>query len=141
MKVDANRPVGTSGVRKDGKSKSAGGFADNLRTEDDAPAAAVSAAPALTGISALMALQEVPDAMAGRKRAVARGNQLLDRLDDLKRGMLLGRIGADKLGDLARLAAQSATEVEDPGLRDVLQEIELRARVELAKLQTPGEQG
>jgi hypothetical protein len=139
MKVDANRPVGTSGVRKDGKSKSAGGFADSLRIEEEAPATAVTAAPALSGITALMALQEVPDATAGRKRAVARGAQLLDRLEDLKRGMLLGRISADKLGDLARLAAQSAAEVDDSGLRDVLQEIELRARVELAKLQTPGE--
>src|ERR1700735_1519540 len=139
MKVDANRPVGTSGVRKEGKTKSAGGFADNLRTEEEAPAAAVTAAPAMSGISALMALQEVPDAMAGRKRAVARGTQLLDRLEDLKRGMLLGHISADKLGDLARLAGQSAAQVDDPGLRDVLQEIELRARVELAKLQTSGD--
>jgi Class II flagellar assembly regulator len=135
MKVEANRPVGTSGVRKDGKTKSTGGFADNLRTEDEAPVAGVTATPALTGIDALMALQEVPDAMAGRKRALARGDRLLDRLDDLRRGLLLGHISIDKLSDLARLAAESSAQVDDPDLRDVLQEIELRARVELAKLE------
>jgi|HubBroStandDraft_1064217.scaffolds.fasta_scaffold00043_72 hypothetical protein len=139
MKVEANRPVGAAGVRKDGKSKSAGGFADNLRSEAEAPVGTVAAAPAASGIDALMALQEVPDATAERKRAVVRGDRLLDRLDDLKRGMLLGRLGADKLADLARLAAQSATQITDPGLRDVLQEIELRARVELAKLQSADE--
>jgi hypothetical protein len=135
MKVEANRPVGTSGVRKDGKTKSAGGFADSLRTEEEAPAAGVMATPVLSGIEALMALQEVPDAMAGRKRALARGDRLLDRLDDLRRGLLLGHISAEKLADLARLAAESSDQVDDPTLRDVLQEIELRARVEMAKLE------
>jgi len=139
MKVEANRPVGTSGIRKDGKSKSAGGFADNLRTEEEAPVASVQAAPALSGIEALMALQEVPDAMVERKRAVARGDRLLDRLDDLRRGLLLGHISADKLSDLARLAAESSARIEDPDLREILQEIELRARVELAKLQSAEE--
>jgi hypothetical protein len=139
MKVEANRPVGTSGVRKDGKSKSGTGFADSLRTEEDAPVAGVMASPTLTGIDALMALQEMPDATAQRKRAVARGEQLLDRLEDLKRGMLLGRLAVDKLHDLARLAAQSASGIDDPDLRDLLQEIELRARVELAKLQRTAE--
>jgi hypothetical protein len=134
MKVEANRSVGTAGIRKDGKSKSTSGFADNLRTEEEAPASAVTATPVLSGIEALMALQEVPDAMAKRKRALARGDRLLDRLDDLRRGLLLGHISRDKLSDLARLAGESSAEVEDPGLRDVLQEIELRAQVELAKL-------
>jgi hypothetical protein len=139
MKVEANRPVGTSGVRKDGKSKGASGFADNLRTEEEAPVSGIMTTPALSGIEALMALQEVPDATAERKRAVARGDRLLDRLDDLRRGLLLGHISADKLADLARLAGDSSAQTDDPNLRDVLQEIELRAKVELAKLQSAEE--
>jgi hypothetical protein len=139
MKVEANRSVGTQGVRKDGKSKSSSGFAENLRVDDDAAAAGVSATPALSGVEALFALQEVPDATAERKRAAARGDQLLDRLDDLKMGLLLGHISRDKLADLARLARQSSDNVSDPNLKEVLQEIELRARVELAKLQARDE--
>ena len=137
MKVEANRSVGTAGVRKDGKGKTTGGFADNLRTEEAAPAASVTAPTMLTGIEALMALQEVPDATAERKRAVAHGDRLLDRLDDLQRGLLLGRISQDKLADLARLAKESSAQTADPALRDVLEAIELRARVELAKLENP----
>ncbi len=139
MKVEANRSVGATGVRKDGKTKSSSGFADNLRTEEEAPASAVSGTAALSGIDVLMALQEVPDAMAKRKRALARGDKLLDRLDDLRRGMLLGHFSHDKLSELARMAGESAAEVDDPKLRDVLQEIELRAQVELAKLSSSGE--
>jgi hypothetical protein len=135
MKVEANRSVGTAGVRKDGKGKTSSGFADNLRTEETAPAASVTAPTMLTGIDALMALQEVPDATAERKRAVARGDRLLDRLDDLRRGLLLGRMSQEKLAELARLAGESSAQTADPALRDVLQEIELRARVELAKLE------
>ena len=135
MKVEANRPVGTQGVRKDGKGKSSSGFADNLQVGAESAAASVSAAPALTGVEALFALQEVPDATGDRKRAAARGDQMLDRLDDLRKGLLLGRISPDKLADLARLARESSANVSDPQLRDVLQEIELRAQVELAKLQ------
>jgi hypothetical protein len=60
---------------------------------------------------------------------------MLDRLDDLKRGLLLGSIGRDKLADLARLAREGSAQISDPQVRDVLQEIELRARVELAKLE------
>jgi hypothetical protein len=139
MKVEANRSVGTAGIRKDGKTKSTSGFADNLRTEEEAPASAVTATPVLSGIEALMALQEVPDAMAKRKRALARGDKLLDRLDDIKRGLLLGHMSRDKLADLARMANESAEQVDDPALRDVLQEIELRAQVELAKLSSSAE--
>jgi len=139
MKVEANRPAGAAGIRKDGKTKSTSGFADSLRTEEEAPASAVTATPVLSGIEALMALQEVPDAMAKRKRALARGDKMLDRLDDLRRGLLLGHISHDKLSDLARMAGESAAEVDDPTLRDILQEIELRAQVELAKLSNSGE--
>jgi hypothetical protein len=83
----------------------------------------------------LFALQEVPDATAGRKRALARGHRLLDRLDELRLGLLLGHIARDKLADLARLARDGGQEVDDPNLREILAEIELRAEVELAKLQ------
>jgi hypothetical protein len=99
----------------------------------------VTATPVLSGIEALMALQEVPDAMAQRKRALARGDRMLDRLDDLRRGLLLGHISRDKLSDLARLAGESSSQVDDPALAEVLQEIELRAQVELAKLSESGE--
>lgn len=137
MKIDPNRPVGTGPVRRDGKVSGGSGFADNLPVGDggDQGPAAVAPSKALAGLEALFALQEVPDATAGRKRALARGHKLLDRLDDLRLGLLLGHIARDKLAELARLAREGSQEVDDPTLREILSEIELRAEVELAKLQ------
>lgn len=134
MKIDSNRPVGTAGIRKDGKRASSSGFADNLRGEAEVESASVSSTPLLSGIDALFSLQEVPDSMAEKRRAVVRADEMLDRLEDLKRGLLIGSIGIDKLTELARLAKEGAVKVEDPKIRDLLGEIELRARVELAKL-------
>lgn len=136
MKVERGRSVGsTGGTAKGGKSQGSSGFADSLRVGEEAPVAAVSSSPILTGIDAIFALQEVPDALAERKQALARGDQLLDRLDDLRQGLLVGRVSQDRMADLARLARESSAKVSDPKIREVLQEIELRAQVELAKLQ------
>jgi len=90
---------------------------------------------ALSGLEALFALQEVPDATTGRKRALARGTKLLDRLDDLRVGLLLGHISRDKLSELAQLAREGSQGLDDPELREILEEIELRAAVELAKFE------
>jgi hypothetical protein len=135
MKVDANRSVGTTGVRKDSKSGAASGFADNLRVDTATAPAAVSGAAMVSGLDGLFALQEVSDSTAQDRKALVRGDEILDRLEDLRRGLLLGRIGQDKLAQLARLASESAAQANDPKLRELLQEIDLRAQVEMAKLQ------
>jgi hypothetical protein len=49
--------------------------------------------------------------------------------------LLLGSIAPSKLNDLARLAKEGSATIADPKVREVLQDIELRARVELAKLE------
>ncbi len=136
MKIEANRPVGSGAIRKEAKTAKSSEFAESLNVDADSDVAvsAVGGAAALSSIDALFALQEVPDATDARKRAVRRGNQMLERLEDLKRGLLLGTIGRDKLADLAHLAREGSREIDDPGLKEVLQEIELRAEVELAKL-------
>ena len=64
---------------------------------------------------------------------MARGGRLLDRLDAVKLA-LLGDGGADAaLLGLARAAAESREAVDDPRLCEVLDAIETRAAVELAK--------
>jgi len=135
MKVETSRPAGATGVRGGAKAKGSG-FADNLHV-DAAPApAGVAAPPSVTGIDALFALQEVPDAAGGRSKGLARADQLLDRLDDLRRGLLLGHVSRERLSDLARLAREGSEQVDDPRIRDLLGDIELRARVELEKLRS-----
>ncbi len=131
MRVDGNRPIRPAATRRDDKSGvgGAGSFAEALGVE---PAAA-----ATSGVGALFALQEVPDAMARRRKAMARAGKMLDRLDSLQLGLLEGAIDPASLAELASAARSAREETGDPALQGVLDEIELRAAVELAKL-SPG---
>jgi hypothetical protein len=134
MKIDANRPVGAGAIRKDAKTGKSSDFADNLSVQSQESPAPAAAASSVASIDALFALQEVPDATQERKRQLKRGDKMLERLEDLRRGLLLGTISQDKLTELAHLAREGSRSVDDPRLREVLEEIELRAEVELAKL-------
>jgi Class II flagellar assembly regulator len=94
-------------------------------------AQAMGTAP-LTSVGALLALQSVDDALTGRRRAIRRGNEVLDTLDDLKLDLLAGTTDAAKLRRLVRLM-EDRPRTGDADVDGVLDEIELRARVELAK--------
>ena len=94
------------------------------------------AAPITGGVSALMALQGVEDATERRRRAIRRGGGLLDRLDELKLALLNGQDGAPALERLARSLREERPDDGDPGLKGVLDQIDLRAAVEMAKAET-----
>lgn len=94
-----------------------------------------SAAPprATSGIDALLAMQGVEDSTERRRRSVARGQTALDVLDDLKIGLLAGSFDSTTVARLRTAAADLKATSGDPGLDQVLSEIELRVEVELAK--------
>ena len=109
--------------------------------EAGAGAAAVSAsvtarpASAIAPLDALMALQTVDDPAGRRARAVRRGSDILDDLDTLKLDILSGRVPRRTLARLVdRIEAERAGS-GDADLDALLDDIELRARVELAKLE------
>jgi hypothetical protein len=110
---------------------SSGGFF--ISDESAAPHAAAAQPTAPTaGIAALLALQAVEDPLFARKKAIRRGNALLDTLETIKADLLLGRVSEGRLNQLMVLIGQ-ARERGLAGLDHVLDDIELRARVELAK--------
>jgi hypothetical protein len=109
------------------------GFAAHLPS-DEGHAAAIGSVTRIAPTHNLLALQEVADATQSRRRAVKRGNDLLDRLDEIRHGLLLGTISPDRLVVLARNLREQRANIDDPQLIAVLDEIELRAAVELAKL-------
>jgi hypothetical protein len=88
----------------------------------------------IAAVDTLIALQAVPDSLAGRAKAARRGRDMLDLLDDVRDGMLSGAVSRATLTRLVALVEVKREEFVDPGLSAVLDEIELRARVELAKL-------
>ena len=107
-----------------------------FRLGETAGAARAATAPVVSGpasIGALLALQAVGDAVEGRRRqAVRRGRTLLDTLEEMRADLLAGRMNPAMLD---RLAAILAEEREAAGAQvdALLDDIELRVRVELAK--------
>ncbi len=130
--VSSPRTSATKRSERSGSAK-AGDFAQALGSEKAVPAGLESAAP-LGALDALVALQEVDDPTTGRAKAQQRGEDLLDRLDQLRMGLLLGRVSISELERLSILVNRETAATADPRLREILSEIELRAAVELAKL-------
>lgn len=133
MKVTgASGPSSSSASRP---SKAASGFSVPT-AGGSAPASATASAASVSGVadvSALMALQGVEDATERRRRAIRRGGGLLDRLDELKLALLSGEAGEGALERLSRSLREDRPIDADPGLNSLLDQIDLRAAVELAK--------
>jgi hypothetical protein len=127
----------TSKTAKTAKS-SAGGFAENLASLDQATEepAAVDTPSAVSGIAALLVTQGVGDSLEreARRKMVQYGEDLLDKLEELRHGLLIGSIPKEKLIVMAQMVRSRRDSVPDPHLASLLDEIELRVEVELAKL-------
>lgn len=151
MKVDGpGKTNATTGAKKAGAAKRSGGasFASSLNSSDGSDSVEKTAAASggmVGAVDALIALQEVEepdrteadDALSGDREQRARqwGRDMLDGLEEIRVGLLLGRIPTDRLNEIAKAASQGKTKSNDPRLAAILEEIEVRALVELAKLQ------
>lgn len=106
----------------------------------DAGAAAqggsVASSAPLAGLDAILTLQAGEEApQERRRRSVKRGHDLLDGLDRLKAALLGGRVATQELRTIANRLAERAGSSGDPRLDALMSEIELRAAVELAKIE------
>lgn len=95
-------------------------------------AVAPQAASAATEIDAILALQAVEDPVLKKRKAVKRGHALLDDLEALKADLLVGMVSESRLESLL-IQVRHAREQIDPKLDAIVEDIELRALVELAK--------
>ena len=114
-------------------SRPAGSTKFSLGATSSREAARANAAAPLATLDAILMLQE-EDPRERRRRQAKRGQDLLEGLDKLKAGLLTGTIPAHDLEALSRQLAANAGGTGDPGLDEALSAIELRVRVELAKL-------
>ncbi|WP_412558706.1 flagellar assembly protein FliX [Thalassospira sp. MIT1370] len=145
MKVSGSKTTGTSGTSRKKASGSSGGsgFADTMRSLDSSGDAGGSVGVHSTGsvsaLDALLALQQSGDALdSPRKAAVLRAKSLLEQLEAVRDGLLSGALSGPRLKQLVGLMDQQREMIDDPELSAVLDEIDLRARVELAKLEVSG---
>ena len=124
-------PSASAGVRKSGGDFS---LSSSGSAQKSAGPAQAGSASGLFGMDALLALQGEEDVLVGRRRRqIKRSNDILDALDDLKVSVLSGEIDDEALLRLQANIAASREDIEDDKLQGVLNEIETRAFVELAK--------
>jgi len=139
MKIQGPNPL-RKPAPKSGKPAQGGdgtGFARELAglANEARAAGTVGNAAPVGALDTLLAVQQAAgDDRGNRHQAGARAAGLLDRLDELRRHILAGAVPRDRLEALARAAAAARPQVDDPRLAEVLDEIDLRAQVELAKL-------
>lgn len=136
MKVDGSTPLRGPSAGRPARPASGSGFADALEgLSGGAAETRRTGGPAAVGaLDALLAVQEVDDRAARRRQARKRGEALLDALEGLRRDLLLGAVPRDRLAAIARRIREQRTVIDDPKLTAILDEIDLRAQVELAKL-------
>jgi hypothetical protein len=133
MKVSG--PSGPSSAPGPRPARASGGFSvsSSASTAAASAAAPASSAGGVANVSALMALQGVEDVIERRRRAIRRGGGLLDRLEELKLALLDGEAGEAALDRLSRTLREERPIDADDGLNALLDQIDLRAAVELAK--------
>lgn len=140
MKIEGSGPLrGSSTVRRTGRSDGtgSGSFAKQLTNDADAaPTQGVGPTAATHGVTGVLALQEVDDATARASRGKMRAQEMLDKMDEIRHGILSGMLPREKVIELSRIVQSRRVHVDDPHLAEILDEIDLRAQVELAKLQS-----
>jgi hypothetical protein len=120
-----------SGAKKAGAGFSLSG---STGAQKSAATAQTSATFGMMGMDALLALQGEEDVLTGRRRRqMKRSHDILDALDDIKVSVLSGDLDDEALLRLQARIAEHREDIEDDRLQGVLNEIETRACVELAK--------
>jgi hypothetical protein len=134
MKVTGPGASSTVSTAKRKSSASRAGGSFTLESAETASAATSTASPsAVQSVDAILALQSVGDFTEAKKRATSRAHNLLDVLDELKLALLEGGLPRNKLVALMNLLQDRRDDTNDASLEAVLDEVEIRAAVELAK--------
>ena len=132
MRIEKTRPTTSVSSRK--PVRNTDGF---TVVADDAPksggASPVGGVTGVGSVDALMALQTVDPPEERRKRAARRGRRIVDALDRLHLGLVGGHVEKAHLSLLTATLEETREETDDPHLESILDQIDLRARVEIEK--------
>lgn len=132
----------TSGVSKAKKTDKAEAvdesFGDMMVSAAGGPSAIAPTSPtqSIAQVDALLAVQgaDDPTARAAKQRMRKRGEDVLDALDNVRMAMLGGNLTVGHMVDIADVVASHRENIDDPQLTAIMDEIDLRAQVELAKM-------
>ncbi len=140
MKIDGPNPVrGNAPVKKKDAASAAAStdFFSLISTDSVANSSGqpVGDIQPSTSLDALLTLQEMPDDERRAHEAIKHSQVTIDTLEKLRHALLMGTIPAHLLGELQAVVHHQQQQVSDPRLRAIMQDIELRASVELAKIE------
>lgn len=137
MKIEGpGRTGGTKGASKAGAGKKTGDTSfDALIGEGEADQVTQTAGSAgISSLGGLLGLNEVGDAGSeARRKGKRRGELILDHLERVRLALLTGELSVSNLEDLSRMAKAQKEAIDDPKLTEILDEIDMRAQIELAK--------
>ena len=133
------RPGSASSAKARKGTSSSSGFSDLLTDADSETGLFGVRAPEtpapVSSMSALLSLQEMPDEEVRKKKAMLHGTATLEALEKLRDALLMGTISESVLRNIGNLLAEKRQQISDPRLIEIMDEIELRAAVELAKFE------
>lgn len=97
---------------------------------------ASSASHSIAQLDILLAAQSVenPTEKAAKKRARVRSENILDKLEEVRVAMLGNQLTVGHMIDVADVVASHRDKIHDPLMTSILDEIDLRAQVEIAKM-------
>ena len=133
MEIKGTSRVGSSAVKRKSQDSSSGGF--SVSTPAETHAQFVAGPGPIAALDSILMLQGMDDSTQGKSKGLQHGEHLLDLLDSVRDGLLAGGIPRATLNKLAAAVTRRHEVFADPKLQDVLDQIELRAHVELAKLE------
>jgi MoaA/NifB/PqqE/SkfB family radical SAM enzyme len=89
----------------------------------------------ISSVDAVVGMQEITDDNKDERDAKNRANLILDKLEDIRMGLLLGEIPKSNLEELSKVLKVARENSVDSKLLEIIDDIELRAKIELAKLE------
>lgn len=137
MKIERTGNVQkTSKSKKSDKAQEADGSFEAFVSSGVSQPSRASATQSIAHVDALLAVQSVedPTQKAARKRMRQRADTLLSELDKVRDALLGGTLTLGHCVDVADVVASHREKITDPGLTAILDEIDLRAQVEIAKM-------
>lgn len=123
-------------AKKKDKVSSGDGTFGSMLTGGAKESGGAGATQSVARVDALLTVQaaEDPTARAARRRMQQRGDNILNELEKLRIGLLSGTLTVGHVIGIADVVASHREKVMDPRLTAILDEIDLRAQVELAKM-------
>lgn len=146
-KINFPKPVAPS--RAEAKRRTSGvagtSFSSLLDSMDDvSETSALESAPAaapVVGANIFLGLQEVSEEEIERRRAMKQGKSMIDALEQLRDSLLVGTVSSRTIRQLEQVLGEQRAATLDPRLQSIMNDIEVRAAVELAKLERASTSG